>query len=229
MKKFFFAAIVVCLQNLALAQVNVVGLPDTGKSSTVTAFYTNANGADTAGAMVHVWYASHHSGVAHDSAMVIPVSPTDGLAEGGQVPGGGGPLWRLKVIGNTSGAPWRFEGCTPSHPGLFEISRIEISLPFSQTAFDRVSLLGLNTAGSSAGTTFANGATNTPGFGPMMVTYRYVNPMKLSPALTPVGTPPKGDVFQKLDLRFYNPVFTAGGFDGGSWIEFLVDTDRFLP
>lgn len=146
-----------------------------------------------------------------------------------RVPGGGGPLWRLKIAGNTSGLPWVFEGCTPLAAGLFEIARVEISLPGSQTAFDRVSLLGSNTAGSGPGITFANGGATTPGAGPMMVTYRYVNPMKLLSAVIGAGTPPQGDVFEKLDLKFYNAGFAPGGFDGGSRIDFAVDTDRFVP
>ncbi len=229
MKTFLFAAMFFALQNMAFAQINVIGLPDTGKSSAVTQLFPNVTGAGTAGAIVHVWYASHHSGVGYDSAVVVPVTAVDGLAEGGQIPGGGGPLWRLKIAGNTSVTPWVFEGCTPLAPGLFEIARVEISLPSSQTAFDRVSLLGLNTAGSGPGTTFANGAVMTSGTGPMMVTYRYVNPMKLFPAVIGAGTPPKGDVFEKLDLNFYNSAFAPGGFVGDSWLEFLVDTDRFVP
>lgn len=64
----------------------------------------------------------------------------------------------------------------------------------------------------------------------MMVTYRYVNPMKLFFPTGPVaGMPPNADVFQKLDLIFYNAAFAAGGFNGGSWIDFSVDTDRFIP
>ncbi|MDA7914642.1 hypothetical protein N9Z67_02610 [Rhodopirellula sp.] len=230
MKTFLFAAMFIALQNMALAQINVISLPDTGTSSAVTRFYSNANGADTAGAIVHVWYAAHYSGVIYDSAMVIPRGLVDGVAEGGQIPGGGGPLWSLRIVGNTSGMPWRFEGCTPAEPGLFEIARVEISLPNSQTAFDRVSLLGRNTGGTATGTTFANGAGATPGLGPMMVTYRYVNPMKLFLLTGAVaGTPPNGDVFQKLDLKFYNIAFAPGGFNGGSWIDFAVDTDRFIP
>ena len=229
MKTFLFAAMCIALQNMAFAQVNVIALPDTGKSSAVTQFYPNVTGAGTTGAVVHVWYAAHYSGVVYDSAVVVPVSPLDGLAEGGQIPGGGGPLWRLKIAGNTSGLPWVFEGCTPLAAGLFEIARVEISLPGSQTAFDRVSLLGLNTLGSGPGTTFANGLVTTPGTGPMMVTYRYVNPMKLLPAAIVASTPPNGDVFEKLNLNFFNSGFVPGGFHGGSWIEFSVDTDRFVP
>ena len=229
MKTFLCAAMFFALQNMALAQINVIGLPDTGTSSVVTNFYPNVTGAGTAGAVVHVWYAAHYAGVVYDSSVVVPVSPVDGLAEGGQIPGGGGPLWRLKIAGNTSGLPWVFEGCTPLAAGLFEIARVEISLPGSQTAFDRVSLLGSNTAGSGPGITFANGGVTTPGAGPMMVTYRYVNPMKLLSAVIGAGTPPKGDVFEKLDLKFYNAVFAPGGFDGGSRIDFAVDTDRFVP
>ena len=229
MKTFLFATLCFALQNMALAQINVIGLPDTGKSSAVTQFFPNVTGAGTAGAVVHVWYAAHYAGVVYDSSVVVPVTAVDGLAEGGQIPGGGGPLWRLKIAGNTSVTPWVFEGCTPLAPGLFEIARVEISLPSSQTAFDRVSLLGLNTAGSGPGTTFANGAVMTPGAGPMMVTYRYVNPMKLLPAVIGGGTPPMGDVFEKLDLNFFNTAFAPGGFDGRSRIKFSVDTDRFVP
>ena len=108
MKTFLFATMCFALQNMSLAQINVIGLSDTGKSSAVTQFFPNVTGAGTAGAIVHVWYVSHHSGVGYDSAMVVPVSGVDGLAEGGQIPGGGGPLWRLKIAGNTSTIPWVF-------------------------------------------------------------------------------------------------------------------------
>lgn len=229
MKTFLFAAMCLTLQNMALAQINVIPLPDTGKSSAVARFFPNTTGAGTAGAIVHVWYATHHSGVVYDSAAVVPVSPSDGVAEGGQIPGGGAPLWRLKIVGNTSTTPWVFEGCTPATPTLFEIARVEISLPNSRTAFDRISLLGLNTTGTGPGLTFANSAATTAGAGPMMVTYRYVNPITLLTPTIGTGTPPSGDVFEKLDLNFFDFGFAPGGFDGGSWIEFSVDTDRFLP
>ena len=142
MKTFLFATLCFALQNMALAQINVIGLPDTGKSSAVTQFFPNVTGAGTAGAVVHVWYAAHYAGVVYDSSVVVPVTAVDGLAEGGQIPGGGGPLWRLKIAGNTSVAPWVFQGCTPLAPGLFEIARVEISLPSSQTALTGSVFLG---------------------------------------------------------------------------------------
>jgi hypothetical protein len=243
MKTFVLAFMFISLSNLALAQINVIGLPDAGKLSAVTKFDSTATGADTVGAVVHVWYAAHHSGVVYDSAVVVPVGPRDASAEGGQVPGDGGPLWRLKIAGNTAAKPWVFEGCTPLASGLFEIACVEISLPSSRTAFDRSRISGLSeqsffsrglhnngplTEGSGPGITFAKGAGITPGTGPMMVTYRYVNPMTLHSAVIGAG-PPKGDVFEKLDLSFYDAALAPGGFDGRSRIEFAVDTDRFVP
>lgn len=87
MKTFLCAAMFFALQNMALAQINVIGLPDTGTSSVVTNFYPNVTGAGTTGAVVHVWYAAHYAGVVYDSSVVVPVSPVDGLAEGGQSSG----------------------------------------------------------------------------------------------------------------------------------------------
>jgi len=70
----------------------VIGLPDAGNLSAVPKFDSIASGADTVGAVVHVWYAAHHSGLVYDSAVVVAVGPGDYSAEGGQSPGYGGPL-----------------------------------------------------------------------------------------------------------------------------------------
>ena len=63
------------LSNVALAQINVIGLPDAGNLSAVPKFDSIASGADTVGAVVHVWYAAHHSGLVYDSAVVVAVGP----------------------------------------------------------------------------------------------------------------------------------------------------------
>ncbi|MDB4393711.1 hypothetical protein OAF37_04250 [Rubripirellula sp.] len=243
MKTSVFAFKFFALSHITLAQINVIGLPDAGNLSAVTKFDSTATGADTVGAVVHVWYATHHSGLVYDSAVVVAVGPGGSSAEGGQSPGDGGPLWRLKIAGNTAATSWVFEGCTPLASGLFEIACVEISLPSSRSAFDRNRISGLSeqesfsrglhnngafTEGSGPGITFANGAGITRGTGPMMVTYRYVNPMTLFSAVIGAG-PPKGDVFENLDLSFYDAALAPGGFDGSSRIEFAVDTDRFVP
>ena len=129
MKAFLFATLCFALQNMALAQINVIGLPDTGKSSAVTQFFPNVTGAGTAGAVVHVWYAAHYAGVVYDSSVVVPVTAVDGLAEGGQIPGGGGPLWRLKIAGNTS----VHHGCSRVvhrwHPACLKLLALKFRCP----------------------------------------------------------------------------------------------------
>lgn len=62
----------------------------------------------------------------------------------------------------------------------------------------------------------------------MMVTYRYVNPMALFSAIIGTG-PPNDDVFENLNMSFYDSVFAPGGFDDSSRIEFAGDPDRFVP
>ena len=207
----------------ASAQVNVVGSPDTGVPIRVSRFGSAVDGAGTANAVVHVWYRNHYAAMFRESARVVVVSPTDGEAVGGVNPYTGGPLWRLSINGDTAANPWRFEGLTtPNGMHLFEIERIEIDLLPSLSAFDRRSLLGRNTRGSRGGITFANGLASTPGLGPLLVEYRYVNPFYITGRAN-------GDVFAKLDLHFFDRFFSPGGFNGVSWIDFAVDTDPFRP
>jgi hypothetical protein len=208
---------------MASAQINVSGSPDTGSPIKVSAFRSTVNGAGTANAQVHVWYRNHYAGVIHESAQVVAISSTDGEALGGYNPHTGGPLWRLVIRGDTAANPWLFEGLTnTAHMHLYEIERIEIDLLTSFTAFDRRSLLRRNTRGTLRGITFAHGATTTPGHGPMLVDYRYVNPLYLRGR-------PKGDVFAKLDLHLFDGLMSPGGFNGTSWMDFAVDTDPFTP
>jgi hypothetical protein len=208
---------------MASAQINVSGSPDTGSPIKVSAFGSTVNGAGTANAQVHVWYRNHYAGVIHESAQVVAISSTDGEALGGYNPHTGGPLWRLVIRGDTAANPWLFEGLTnTAHMHLYEIERIEIDLLKSFTAFDRRSLLRRNTRGTVGGITFAHGATTTFGHGPMLVDYRYVNPLYLRGR-------PKGDVFAKLDLHLFDGLMSPGGFNGTSWMDFAVDTAPFTP
>ena len=101
-------------------------------------------------------------------------------------------------------------------------SRIEIDLFKSFTAFDRRSLLRRSTRGTAGCITFAHGAKTNPGHGPMLVDYRYVNPLSLRGR-------PKGHVFAKLDLHFFDGSMSPGDFNGTSWMDFAVDTDPFTP
>ena len=136
-----------------------------------------------------------------------------------------------------------FGGCTPLASGLFEIACVEISLPSSRSAFDRSGISGLTeqeffsrglhnngafTEGSGSGMTFANGSGITRGTGPMMVTYRYVNPMTFVFRRYWCGTP-KDDVFENLNLSFYDAALALGGFDDSSRIGFAAVPDRFVP
>ena len=205
------------------AQVTVVPGVDAGLPMPVSNFRSNATGLDTVGAMVRVWYRNHYSGVRSDTAIVLSPAAGQGIAEGGVNPYTGGPLWRLSITGDTASAPWLFEGLSAGRPVLFEIARVQIDLLPSQTAFDRVSLLGLNTPGTMGGITFANGGTTTPGVGPDYVNFRYGTPLFL-----PAMGAPSGDVFGVMDLKFYDALLRPGGFGGSSWIEFDLDTDRFV-
>ena len=136
-----------------------------------------------------------------------------------------------------------FEGCTPLGSGLFEIACVEIALPSSRTAFDRSRISGLSEQeffsrglhnngafieGSGPGITVAYGPGITRGTGPMVVTYRYVNPMALFSAVIGAG-PPNDDVFENLNMSFYDSAFASGGFDDSSRIVFAADPDRFVP
>lgn len=227
MRKTLFVA---CLLNLLMGSgfasgqtINVIGSTDTGAPIKVTGFGSTVDGAGTADAVVHVWYRNHYAGIFQESARVVAVSPTDGEALGGVNPHTSGPLWRLSINGDTAANPWRFEGLTtPNGMHLFEIERIEIDLLHSFSAFDRRSRLRRNTRGSRGGITFANGSATTPGQGPLLVDYRYVNPFYITGRAN-------GDVFAKLDLLLFDNSLFPGGFNGISWMEFAVDTDPFIP
>ena len=119
----------------------------------------------------------------------------------------------MSITGDTASAPWLFEGLSAGRPVLFEIARVQIDLLPSQSAFDRVSLLGLNTPGTMGGITFANGGTTTPGVGPDYVNFRYGTPLFL-----PAMGAPSGDVFGVMDLKFYDALLRPGGF-GGSILD----------
>ena len=221
------AAIILMPQSFVMAQVNVTAAPDTGTPIAVRAVRPAAIGADTAGAIVRVTYLFHYAGLRGERAFVLPTSSGDGEAQGGVDPLTGRPLWRLLITGDTAANPWVFEGLTPSRPGLYEIDTIEIDTLPSSTAFDRVSLLGRNTRGSMGGITFGVGLPVIPGYGPDAVQYRYVNPLWI-PSMSGPATP-CGDLFGKLELKFSYRSGAPGGFDGQSWIEFEVDSDRFRP
>ena len=62
----------------------------------------------------------------------------------------------------------------------------------------------------------------------MMVTYRYVNPMTFVFRRYWCGTP-KDDVFENLNLSFYDAALALGGFDDSSRIGFAAVPDRFVP